>query len=177
MSPGPTTRCGRGCEPATPCTKNGCRTSPRTTAPRASASASPCRASPGSAWPPGSDRPARTRRAPMRHPPHLRYAAAFAALATALATALSACGSGSPASSAGSTLTIQGENFSPLVASSELHGTYLIYAPLELASPIDGSYTPFLATGYQFTSPTTFVYTIRQGVKWSDGKPFTPADV
>src|SRR5215469_13580067 len=172
MSPGPTTRCGRGCEPATPCTKNGCRTSPRTsprtTAPRASASASPCRASPGSAWPPGSDRPARTRRAPMRHPPHLRYAAAFAALATALATALSACGSGSPASSAGSTLTIQGdngsptvvENFNPLVASSELHGTYLIYAPLELASPIDGSYTPFLATGYQFTSPTTLVYTI-----------------
>ncbi|HYK67465.1 MAG TPA: ABC transporter substrate-binding protein [Streptosporangiaceae bacterium] len=121
----------------------------------------------------------------MRHPPHLRYAAAFAALATALATALSACGSGSPASSAGSTLTIQGdngsptvvENFNPLVASSELHGTYLIYAPLELASPIDGSYTPFLATGYQFTSPTTLVYTIRQGVKWSDGKPFTPADV
>ena len=121
----------------------------------------------------------------MRHPPHLRYAAVCAAIATALATALSACGSGSPASSAGSTLTIQGdngsptvvENFNPLVASSELHGTYLIYAPLELASPIDGSYTPFLATGYQFTSPTTLVYTIRQGVKWSDGKPFTPADV
>jgi len=122
----------------------------------------------------------------MRHPPHLRYAAACAAIATALATALSACGSSSPsASSAGSTLTIQGdngsptlvENFNPLVASSELHGTYLIYAPLELASPIDGSYTPFLATGYTFTSPTTLVYTIRQGVKWSDGKPFTPADV
>ena len=122
----------------------------------------------------------------MRHPPHLRYAAACAAIATALATALSACGSGTPSgSSAGSTLTIQGdngsptlvENFNPLVASSELHGTFLIYAPLELASPIDGSYTPFLATGYTFTSPTTLVYTIRKGVKWSDGKPFTPADV
>jgi len=123
----------------------------------------------------------------MRHPPHLRrrYAAACAAIATGLATALSACGSGAPASSTGSTLTIQGdngspalvENFNPLVASSELHGTYLIYTPLELASPIDGSYTPFLATGYKFTSPTTLVYTIRQGVKWSDGKPFTPADV
>ena len=122
----------------------------------------------------------------MRHPPHLRYAAACAAIATALATALSACGSGTPSgSSTGSTLTIQGdngsptlvENFNPLVASSELHGTFLIYAPLELASPIDGSYTPFLATGYTFTSPTTLVYTIRKGVKWSDGKPFTPADV
>jgi peptide/nickel transport system substrate-binding protein len=122
----------------------------------------------------------------MRHPPHLRSAAACAAIVTALTAGLSACGSGGQsASSAGSTLTIQGdngsptlvENFNPLVASSELHGTYLIYTPLELASPIDGSYTPFLATGYKFTGPTTLVYTIRQGAKWSDGKPFTPADV
>lgn len=121
----------------------------------------------------------------MRHPPLLRSAAACAAIVTALSAGLSACGSGSPsASSAGSTLTIQGdngptlvENFNPFVASSELHGTYLIYAPLEIPSPVDGSYTPFLATGYRFTSPTTLVYTIRTGVKWSDGKPFTPADV
>jgi peptide/nickel transport system substrate-binding protein len=121
----------------------------------------------------------------MRHPPHLRSAAACAAIVTALVAGLSACGSGSPASSAGGTLTIQGdngsptlvENFNPLVASSELHGTYLIYTPLEIPSPIDGSYTPFLATGFTFTNPTTLVYTIRQGVKWSDGKPFTPADV
>jgi peptide/nickel transport system substrate-binding protein len=122
----------------------------------------------------------------MRHPPHLRSAAACAAIVTALTAGLAACGSGGQSgSSAGSTLTIQGdngsptlvENFNPLVASSELHGTYLIYTPLELASPIDGSYTPFLATGYKFTGPTTLVYTIRQGVKWSDGKPFTPSDV
>jgi peptide/nickel transport system substrate-binding protein len=121
----------------------------------------------------------------MRHPPHLRSAAACAAIVTALVAGLSACGSGSPASSGGGTLTIQGdngsptlvENFNPLVASSELHGTYLIYAPLEIPSPIDGSYTPFLATGFTFTNPTTLVYTIRQGVKWSDGQPFTPADV
>jgi peptide/nickel transport system substrate-binding protein len=122
----------------------------------------------------------------MRHPPPLRYAAACAAILTALATALTACGSGGQSgSSAGSTLTIQGdngsptlvENFNPLVASSELHGTYLLYTPLEIPSPVDGSYTPFLATGYKFTSPATLVYTIRQGIKWSDGKPFTPADV
>ena len=52
-----------------------------------------------------------------------------------------------------------------------------MYEPLEIASPINGTYTPFLATGYKFTGPKTLVYTIRQGVKWSDGKPFTPADV
>jgi peptide/nickel transport system substrate-binding protein len=123
----------------------------------------------------------------MRHPPHLRPAAACAAILTALATALSACGSSSQtgSSSAVATLTIQGdngsptvvENFNPLQPATELHGTYLIYAPLEIPSPVDGSYTPFLATGYTFTSPTALVYTIRSGVKWSDGKPFTPADV
>ena len=46
-----------------------------------------------------------------------------------------------------------------------------------IASPVNGSYTPFLATGYKFTNPTTLVYTIRSGVKWTDGTPFTPADV
>jgi peptide/nickel transport system substrate-binding protein len=122
----------------------------------------------------------------MRHPPPLRSAAACAAIVTALTAGLCACGSSAQSgSSAGSTLTIQGdngsptlvENFNPLVASSELHGTYLIYTPLEIPSPVDGSYTPFLATGFTFTSPTTLVYSIRKGVKWSDGKPFTPADV
>ena len=69
------------------------------------------------------------------------------------------------------------ENFNPFQSATELHGTYLIYAPLEIVSPVDGSYTPYLATGYSFTNPTTLVYTIRTGVKWSDGKPFSPADV
>ncbi len=62
-------------------------------------------------------------------------------------------------------------------AATELGGARLIYEPLEIPSPIDGTYTPFLATGYKFTDPKTLVYTIRQGVKWSDGKDFTPADV
>jgi peptide/nickel transport system substrate-binding protein len=120
----------------------------------------------------------------MRHPPHLRSAAVCAAVATALIAGVSACGGSSPASSAGGTLTIQGdtgsptlvENFNPFLG-AELHGTYLIYPPLEIPSPVNGSYTPFLATGFTFTNPTTLVYTIRQGVKWSDGKPFTAADV
>ncbi len=132
----------------------------------------------------------------MRHPPnpptprlrtHLRPALACLT-AAALAAGLAACGSSSGSSSAsatGGTLTIQGdtgtpslvENFNPFVTSTELHGAYLIYAPLEISSPIDGTYTPFIATGFKFTSPTTLVYTIRSGVKWSDGTPLTPADV
>jgi peptide/nickel transport system substrate-binding protein len=99
--------------------------------------------------------------------------------------AVSGCGNNANSAAGSGTLTIQGdagnptlvENFNPFQGSSELHGTNLIYEPLEIPSPIDGTYTQFLATGHKFTDPTTLVYTIRQGVKWSDGKDFTPADV
>jgi peptide/nickel transport system substrate-binding protein len=132
----------------------------------------------------------------VRHPPHSRHSySRFTALSlvvvAAVAVGASACGAnvqggGGTASQGGSgTLTIQGdngspslvENFNPFLAATELHGTYLIYPPLEIPSPVDGSYTPFLATGYKFTSPTTLVYTLRSGVKWSDGKPFSAGDV
>ena len=120
----------------------------------------------------------------MRRVSPVRSTMLWAAAAFCL-VALSACGSNSSNGSAGGgTLTIQGdagnptlvENFNPFQG-SQLHGTNLIYEPLEIPSPIDGTYTPFLATGYKFTDPKTLVYTIRQGVKWSDGKDFTPADV
>jgi peptide/nickel transport system substrate-binding protein len=125
----------------------------------------------------------------MKHPLHLKSLISVTAAAALLAAGASACtsasGQANGGSSPGGTLTIQGdsgnpalvENFNPFLSATELHGTYLIYEPLEIPSPVDGSYTPFLATGYKFTNPTTLVYTIRSGVKWSDGTPFTPADV
>jgi peptide/nickel transport system substrate-binding protein len=84
----------------------------------------------------------------------------------------------------GGTLTIQGdsgnptlvENFNPLVP-TELGGTRLIYEPLAIASTVDGTFTQFLAASQKFTSPTTLEFTLRDGVKWSDGKPFSAADV
>jgi peptide/nickel transport system substrate-binding protein len=126
----------------------------------------------------------------MRPLSKMRTAAIGMCAAGLLAVGASACsshsaGTDSSASGAGGTLTIQGdtgnptlvENFNPFQPTTELHGTYLMYAPLETVSTINGSYTPFLATGYKFTNPTTLVYTIRPGVKWSDGTAFTPADV
>ncbi len=115
-----------------------------------------------------------------------RLVVVYTAIAVAAAAGLTAC-QGSPSStsaSGGATLTIQGDsgnptlvkNFNPL-SSGQLEGTRLIFEPLEIPSPIDGTYAPFLATGYKFTDPKTLVYAIRQGVKWSDGKDFTPADV
>jgi peptide/nickel transport system substrate-binding protein len=113
----------------------------------------------------------------------------MAVATAALAIGATACTSGTTATSGGAgggggILTIQGdagnptlvENFNPL-SSAELGGTRLMYEPLEIPSTVDGAYTPFLATGYKFTNSKTVVFTIRQGVKWSDGKPFTPADV
>jgi peptide/nickel transport system substrate-binding protein len=81
-------------------------------------------------------------------------------------------------------LTIQGdagdptltENFNPF-SSTQLEGTRLVYEPLEIPSSVDGSYTPFLATKFSTPSPTTLTYTLRTGVKWSDGKPFSANDV
>jgi peptide/nickel transport system substrate-binding protein len=103
------------------------------------------------------------------------------------ALALSACAGNDNNTQAagGTTLTIQGdagnpqlvENFNPLVIPTELHGAQLMYEPLEIRSPIDGSFSSYLATGHTFKNPTTVVFHIRQGVKWSDGKPFSAQDV
>jgi peptide/nickel transport system substrate-binding protein len=119
--------------------------------------------------------------------PALPRTTILCAAATAMAlAAVAGCSAKSTntGASGGATLTIQGdagnptlvENFNPF-QSAELHGTFLIYEPLEIPSPIDGTYTEFLATAHKFTDPTTLVYTIRQGVKWSDGKDFAPSDV
>jgi len=116
-----------------------------------------------------------------------RTRSALAALTVAV-LAMTACTGNANDTSAGSpntTLTIQGdagnptlvENFNPFQPSTSLRGNFLIYEPLEIRSPIDGAFTPFLATGHKFTDASTLVFTIRQGVKWSDGTPFTPADV
>ena len=121
-----------------------------------------------------------------------RSALVCAAIAALAATAVAACGSSSNGGGGGTpkgggTLTIQAgdsgnptlvEDFNPFQASTTgLHGTFLLYEPLEFRSPIDGSFTPFLATAHRFSDPKTLVFTIRQGVKWSDGKDLTSADV
>jgi len=54
----------------------------------------------------------------------------------------------------------------------------LVYETLYFVNINDGSFTPMLATNYQWNSDNTQVtFTIRQNVKWSDGQPFTADDV
>ena len=69
--------------------------------------------------------------------------------------------------------------FVPTSAASVVGATSLIYEPLfqsDILKP--GKYYPFLATKYAWGSGgKTITFTIRQGVKWSDGTPFSAADV
>jgi peptide/nickel transport system substrate-binding protein len=52
----------------------------------------------------------------------------------------------------------------------------LVFEPLVLANPEGGEVIPNLAT-QQHPTPTTYVYNVRKGVKFSDGNPLTMADV
>lgn len=51
-----------------------------------------------------------------------------------------------------------------------------MYEPLMIQNGSTCEVTPWLATGYSWTD-NNLTFTIRQGVKWSDGQAFTPADV
>src|SRR6185312_10550330 len=51
----------------------------------------------------------------------------------------------------------------------------LIMEPLLIASK-SGQLVPWLAQSCKQTSPTTYVYNIRHGVKFSDGNPLTAED-
>src|SRR5436309_9379235 len=54
----------------------------------------------------------------------------------------------------------------------------LVYETLYFVNVNGGAFTPMLASSYQWNSDNTQVtFTIRQNVKWNDGKPFTADDV
>jgi peptide/nickel transport system substrate-binding protein len=119
-----------------------------------------------------------------------------AVTAAALLTAgMAACGtstsSGSSGSSgsASSTLVMESspestitQAFNPFIATQAIWGMGadgLIYEPLlqfDIAAP--PKYYPWLATSYQWSNGGKSVtFTIRQGVKFNNGTPMTPADV
>src|SRR5437660_5645752 len=82
-------------------------------------------------------------------------------------------------SSPESTIT---QAFNPLVATQAIWGMGadgLIYEPLlqfNIAAP--PKFYPWLATAYQWSNGGKSVsFTIRPGVKFSDGSPMTPTDV
>ena len=71
-------------------------------------------------------------------------------------------------------------NFNPFMTQVRMDFTQgAIYEPLMIITTAGRGHTyPWLATHYTWTNHNkTLLVTIRSGVKWSDGKPFTPADV
>src|SRR5579863_2250072 len=110
----------------------------------------------------------------------------LAAGCSAGASSSSGSGSSSANTSTTSTLTISNENgalwtcgFSPLNTSDTLLSVGFIYEPLVFVNPLQsGKTTPMLATAWTWgPGNKTLTFTIRQGVKWSDGTPMTAADV
>lgn len=121
---------------------------------------------------------------------------------TLLAAGLAACssggssspsansGGGSSSSSSQSELVMESspenslsDNFNPFDAPAPIPGmgaTGLVYEPLyefDLANPSTAPY-PWLATAYKWSNGgKAITFTIRQGVKWNNGTPFTAADV
>jgi peptide/nickel transport system substrate-binding protein len=105
---------------------------------------------------------------------------------TAGSSTTSSSGSSSAKATTNSVLTISNENgalwtcgFSPLNTSDTLLSVGFIYEPLVYVNPLqNGKTTPMLATSYSWGAGNkTLTFTIRQGVKWSDGQPMTAADV
>ncbi|MEO8972791.1 MAG: ABC transporter substrate-binding protein, partial [Ktedonobacteraceae bacterium] len=103
-----------------------------------------------------------------------------------LSLVFTACGGGSSSTTSGkSILKIAAQSydfaqsgFNPYNGHPNAGVLGLVYETLYFVNVNDGSYTPMLATSYQWNSDKTQVtFTIRQNVKWNDGKPFTANDV
>ena len=116
-------------------------------------------------------------------------AAVLAATAIIATGGLATTAAGSTHASASSTLVMESsptstitDNFNPYDPQSAtylLGGTSMIYEPLlqfDVANP--SRIYDFLATGYTWgAGGKSITFKVRQGVKWSDGVPFSAADV
>src|SRR5260370_23746202 len=113
-------------------------------------------------------------------------AAALAAGVTLLAGACSSSPTQSSSSKGSGTLTIAfgnntpfADDFNPFSPTAQLPAQGLIYEPLWFFDMADSSQThPWLASSYAWSNGgKTLTFDLRQGVKWSDGPPFTTAAV
>ncbi|MFK4482186.1 MULTISPECIES: ABC transporter substrate-binding protein [unclassified Curtobacterium] len=67
-------------------------------------------------------------------------------------------------------------NFNPYIANARTASKWM-YEPLIEINPLDGKGTPWLASKWSQPDASTIDMTIRQGVEWSDGSPFSAKDV
>src|SRR5262245_33693693 len=122
---------------------------------------------------------------------HWRPALAIAVLAGVL-VAVSAGGAGArPSAPSGSlasfpreqTLITSGSQWgnitgtNPYVGGAATGTVGLLYETLLRYDPLKDVYIPWLASAAKFTGTNQYTIVVRQGIKWTDGKAFTAADV
>jgi peptide/nickel transport system substrate-binding protein len=107
-------------------------------------------------------------------------------LAAACGTSSSSGSGGSSSSGPSGVLTIDNEsgslwtcNFNPYNLSDIGYSFGPVYEPLVFVNSLQSAKaTPWLASSWAYSNDNkSLTFTIRKGVKWSDGKPLTAADV
>lgn len=102
------------------------------------------------------------------------------------ATSASGEDTGTPAAAAGDKLLVASaaahgstlRNFNPFSQAALFGTNNCAFEPLMIINTITGEIVPWLATDYTFSDDAmTLTVTIREGVLWSDGQPFTANDV
>jgi peptide/nickel transport system substrate-binding protein len=70
-------------------------------------------------------------------------------------------------------------SFNPLIPSSASYSVGVTYETLDFVNALENAkVTPWLASSYAWSNNNkTLTFTIRSGVKWTDGQPFSAADV
>ncbi|GIH20459.1 ABC transporter substrate-binding protein [Rugosimonospora africana] len=119
---------------------------------------------------------------------HKRTRAMVAGAACALLLGVAACSSSMSGQSSSdgmiAQLTFPAEvsdtvgglvNYNPY-SPNPLTSTWL-YEPVMVRNGLSCTITPWLATGYSWQGTNQLTFTMRDGVEWSDGKPFTAEDV
>jgi peptide/nickel transport system substrate-binding protein len=118
----------------------------------------------------------------------MKWALQIAVLGTVIAMSAAACGgtSSNTTSSSGGTVSISDEygitwscEFNPYNATVNFDSFGPVYEELVYVDSLkDGATTPWLATKWAWSNnDRTLTFTIRNGVKWTDGKPFSANDV
>jgi peptide/nickel transport system substrate-binding protein len=120
-----------------------------------------------------------------------RSTAALFALAVVIVSATAGGAGARPGSTSGTlanypreqTLITSGSQWgnitgtNPYVGGAATGTVGILYETLLRYDPVKDTYIPWLAQSAKFTGPNTYTIVVRPKVKWTDGKPFTAADV